>query len=136
MVRVPVARILVIDDDPEVVDILVTHLRGEGYGVSGALTGDEGLKLVILSRPDLVLLDVLLPGGMNGIEVLKRIRSINPTAKVIMVTGNTDPLLAREALELGALAYVDKPFDFDYLKRVVAVALRPEITQPDDHPRT
>src|SRR5437660_9452456 len=91
MVRVPVARILVIDDDPEVVDILVTHLREEGYGVSGALTSDEGLKLVILSRPDLVLLDVLLPGGMNGIKVLKRIRSINPTAKVIMVTGEYGP---------------------------------------------
>jgi len=136
MVRVPVARILVIDDDPEVVDTLVTYLCEEGYGVSGALTSDEGLKSVILSRPDLVLLDVLLPGGMNGIEVLKRIRSINPTAKVIMVTGNTDPLLARDALELGALAYVDKPFDFDYLKRVIAMALRPEITQPDDYPRT
>ncbi|PYN54842.1 MAG: hypothetical protein DMD94_13620 [Candidatus Rokuibacteriota bacterium] len=68
--------------------------------------------------------------------VLKRIRSINPTAKVIMVTGSTDPLLAREALELGARAYVDKPFDFDDFKRVIAMALRPEITQPDDHPRT
>ena len=91
MVRVPVARILVIDDDPEVVDTLVTCLCEEGYGVSGALTSDEGLKLVILSRPDLVLLDVLLPGGMNGIKVLKRIRSINPTAKVIMVTGEYGP---------------------------------------------
>ncbi|SRR6266478_4698491 len=95
MVRVPVARILVIDDDPEVVDTLVTYLCEEGYGVSGALTSDEGLKSVILSRPDLVLLDVLLPGGMNGIEVLKRIRSINPTAKVIMVTGNTDLSFAK-----------------------------------------
>src|SRR5439155_13519852 len=136
MMKVPAARILVIDDDPDVVDILVACLRDEGYRVIGALTSDEGLKLVILSRPDLVLLDILLPGGMNGIEVLKRIRSINPTAKVIMVTGNTDPLLAREALELGALAYVDKPFDFDYLKRVIAMALRPEITQPDDYPGT
>jgi DNA-binding response OmpR family regulator len=125
MVRVPTARILVIDDDPEVVDILVTTLRDEGYGVLGALTSDEGLKLVILSRPDLVLLDIMLP-GMNGIEVLKRIRSINPTIKVVMVTGNTDPVLAREALELGALAYVDKPFDFAYLKRIVAMALLPE----------
>lgn len=125
MVRVPTARILVIDDDPEVVDILVTTLRDEGYGVRGALTSDEGLKLVILSRPDLVLLDIMLP-GMNGIEVLKRIRSINPTIKVVMVTGNTDPVLAREALELGALAYVDKPFDFAYLKRIVAMALLPE----------
>jgi len=128
MVRVPVARILVIDDNPEVVDTLVTCLRDEGYGVVGALTSDEGLKLVILSRPDLVLLDLLLP-GMNGIEMLKRIRSIAPATKVIMVTGSTDPLLAREALELGALAYVDKPFDLAYLKRVVAMALRPDQTK-------
>ena len=136
MVRVPVARIVVIDDDPEVVDLLVSYLREEGYGVLGALTIDEGIRLVSLSRPDLVLLDILLPGGMNGIEVLKRIRSIDPTREVIMVTGSRDPLLAREALELGALAYIDKPFDFAYLKRVVAMTLRPETTHPDDHPRT
>ena len=123
MVNVPVARILVIDDNPDVVDILVTCLRGEGYGILGARTSDEGLKLVSLSRPDLVLLDILMP-GLNGIEVLKRIRSITPTTKVIMVTGNADLPLAREALELGAVAYVDKPFDLAYLKRVVAMALR------------
>src|SRR5215471_11542959 len=119
----PAARILVIDDNPHVVDIVGTCLRDEGYRVLGALTSDEGLKLAILSRPELVLLDNALPGA-NGIEVLKRIRSINPTTRVIMVTGNSDPALAREALELGALAYVDKPFDFAYLKRVVALALR------------
>ena len=81
------------------------------------------MKLVSVSRPDLVLLDILMP-GLNGIEVLKRIRSITPTTKVIMVTGNADLRLAREALELGAVAYVDKPFDLAYLKRVVAMALR------------
>ena len=118
------ARILVVDDHPGVVDILVTCLREEGYGVLGALTGDVGLKDFILSRPDLVLLDIALPGGMNGIELLKRIRSISPTARVIVVTGNQDPLLAREAFQLGALAFVDKPFDLTYLKRVVAMALR------------
>src|SRR5713101_5908952 len=101
MVRVPVARILVIDDNPEIVDILVTCLRKEGYGVLGALTGDDGLRLITTSRPDLVLLDITLP-GMDGIEVLKRIRAINPTIRVIMVTASTDPLLAREALDLGA----------------------------------
>lgn len=130
MVRVPVARLLVIDDHPAVVDILVTCLREQGYGVLGALTADEGLKLFILSRPNLVLLDIALP-GMNGIDLLKRIRSIDPVAKVIMVTGNTAPALAREALELGALAYIDKPFDFAYLKRVVALALRPETKGPE-----
>jgi|SRR5437899_1129663 len=122
MVNVPVARVVVIDDDPKMVDLLVTCLRDEGYGVLGALTGDEGLKLV-MSRPDLVLLDLLLP-GMNGLDVLKRLRAINPTIKVIAVSGNIDSGLAREALELGALAYVDKPFDVAYLKRVVALALR------------
>ncbi len=132
MVNFPAARILVIDDNSAVVDILATHLRGAGYGVSGALTGDEGLKDFVLTRPNLVLLDITLPGEMNGIEVLKRIRSIDPTSKVIMVTGNADPVVAREALELGATAYVDKPFDFAYLKRVVAVALRPETGRPDE----
>ena len=122
MLKAPAVRILVIDDEPAVVDILVTCLREEGYGALGAETSDEGLKLAILSRPELVLLDIALP-GMNGIELLKRIRSIIPTTRVIMVSGNTDPVLAREALELGALAYVDKPFDFDNLKRVIAMAL-------------
>src|SRR5438445_233560 len=94
MLNAPAARILVIDDEPVVVDMLVTCLREEGYRVVGAETSDEGLKLAILSRPELVLLDIALP-GMNGIELLKRIRSINPTTRVIMVTGNTDPALAR-----------------------------------------
>src|SRR5215831_17365656 len=93
----PASRILVIDDNPNVVDILHRCLREEGYGVLSALTSDEGLKLAILSRPELVLLDIALP-GTNGIEPLKRIRSINPTTRVIMVTGNTDSALARGVL--------------------------------------
>ncbi len=76
-----------------------------------------------LFQPDRVLLDIVLP-GMNGIEVLKRIRSINPSTRVVMLTGNINPSVARTALELGALAYIDKPFDLPYLKRVVAMALR------------
>ena len=124
----PAARILVIDDNPHVVDILGTYLREEGYMVLGALTSDEGLKLAILSRPELVLLDIALP-GTDGIELLKRIRSINPTSRVIMVTGNIDPALARKSLELGALAYIDKPFDLAYLKRVIAMALREGVGQ-------
>src|SRR5215470_20174541 len=99
MVGSRVARILVVDDNPDLVNILTTSLREEGYGVLGALTSDEGLRLAILSRPELVLLDIMLP-GMNGVELLKRIRSIIPTSRVIMVTGNIDPALARKALEL------------------------------------
>jgi len=86
--KVPTARILVIDDNLAVVDILVTVLAEKGYEVSSAVTSDEGLKLFIQSRLDLVLLDIALP-GMNGIEMLKRIRSIAPTARVVMVSGGS-----------------------------------------------
>ena len=116
-------QILVIDDNPHVVDILSCYLGEEGYGVLSVLTSDEGLKLTILSRFELVLLDIALP-GTDGIELLKRIRSINPTSRVIMVTRNIDPALARKSLELEALAFIDKPFDLAYLKRVIAMALR------------
>ena len=109
--KVPSARILVIDDEPNVVDILVTLLGQEGYHVLGALTSDEGLKLFILSHPDLVVLDIALPGTVNGLEMLKRIRSISPTARVIVVSGMGDPALARQAIDLGALAHIDKPFE-------------------------
>jgi len=126
MTRLAVSRILVIDDDPRMVDLVANCLREESYGISSALTSDEGLKLVVMSRPDLILLDLTLP-GVNGIDMLKRIRAINLSNKVIMVTGNTDPLLARASLEFGALAYIDKPFDPAYLKRVVAMALRGDL---------
>jgi len=120
--KVPTARILVIDDNLAVVDILVNVLAEEGYEVSSAVTSDEGLELFIQSRPDLVLLDIALP-GMSGIEMLKQIRSIARTARVVMVSG-VDPTRAREALELGALACVDKPFDLATLKAVVAMVLQ------------
>ena len=118
------AKILVIDDNLRIAHLLAISLREVGYGVLGAPTGAEGLRLFTLSQPDVVLLDMALPGGLNGIEVLKRIRSINPTARVIMLTANTNIHRARTALELGAVAYVDKPFDLAYLKRVVAMALQ------------
>ena len=107
MMTASASRVLVIDDNPEVVDILVTLLGEEGYRVQSALSSDEGLKLFIQSRPDIVLLDITLAGDMNGVDVLKRMRSIEPTARVLMVSGAADLTLAREALELGALARLD-----------------------------
>ena len=123
MLAVPPFRVLVVDDDPKIVHVLVHALRAQRYDVLGALTARDGLRLISTSRPDLVLHDLTLP-GMSGIELLRSIRSIDPNMRVIVVTGNTDPGVAREALELGAYAYVDKPFDIDYLMRVVSVALQ------------
>jgi DNA-binding response OmpR family regulator len=120
----PAATILVIDDTPGVVDILVTVLREEGYEVFGARTGEEGLQLFTLSRPDLVLLDISLP-DTNGLELLARIRSISPMARVVMMSGAADSERVRRAFKAGALACVDKPFNLADLKQVIAAALRP-----------
>ena len=124
-----------IDDNRTVVDSLVTYLREAGYGVLGALTSEDGLKDFVLSRPDLVLLDIALPGRIDAIALLKRMRSISPTSRVVMVTGNATPALTRTALELGALAYIDKPFNFPHLERVVAMALHSEIDIPKSSSR-
>jgi len=122
----PAAKILVIDDDRAVVRLLIARLSQEGHTVQSALTSEEGLRLVTSFDPHLVLLDVSLP-DLSGLEVLKRIRALNPAIAVIMVTGNTNPERARAALELGAIAYVDKPFDDAYLKRVIAMALHDRV---------
>ena len=122
----PAAKILVIDDDRAVVRLLIARLSQEGHTVQSALTSEDGLRLVTSFDPHLVLLDVSLP-DLSGLEVLKRIRALNPAIAVIMVTGNTNPERARAALELGAIAYVDKPFDDAYLKRVVAMALQDRV---------
>lgn len=71
--KVPTARILVIDDNAAVLDILDICLRDEGYEVRGVLTGDEGWRRFVVSRPDQVLLDIALPGALDGIELLKRL---------------------------------------------------------------
>src|SRR5207253_181530 len=73
-------------------------------------------------RPDLVLLDIRMP-GIDGVEVLRRIRKLDGTLSVIMVTANEDVTLARETLKLGAFDYVAKPFDYEYLDRTVSAGL-------------
>jgi DNA-binding response OmpR family regulator len=115
-------RILVVDDEPSVREVVSEYLTGQGYGVETAGDGQEALAVVRRAAPDLVLLDVRMP-GIDGIETLRRIRALSDDVAVIMVTANEDVSLARETLKLGALDYVSKPFDFEHLERVVLAGL-------------
>jgi DNA-binding response OmpR family regulator len=115
----PQARILVVDDEPGLLDVLQEHLSICGYHVETALNGEAALAAIARSRPDVVLLDFHMP-GMGGLELLRRIRAL---ARVIMVTANTDVPAARETLKSGAFDYVTKPIDFDHLDQVIAAAL-------------
>jgi len=124
-------RILVVDDEEPVRDVLCEYFESQGFGVEAAPDGEAALAALGRLRPDLVLLDVRMP-GIDGVEVLRRIRRADPDVPVIMVTANEDVALAKEMLKLGAFDYVAKPFDFSYLDRGVSEAA--ETPEPADGP--
>jgi two-component system, NtrC family, nitrogen regulation response regulator NtrX len=105
----PKFRVLVIDDESAIRDSLKMTLEYEGYEVLGAATGQEGLSLAEREAPDLVLLDVKMP-GMDGIEVLERLRNMNDAVPVIVVSGHGTIQTAVEATKKGAFDFIEKPF--------------------------
>lgn len=115
-------QLLVVDDEHEITDLLQEHLGACGYAVDVAHDGLEALQLAAARRPDVVLLDITMPGP-DGEAVLARLRAIDPTVAVVMLTGNDDEGLARRVLRAGAFDYLPKPFQLEVLERVVAAAV-------------
>jgi CheY-like chemotaxis protein len=115
-------RILVVDDDPALLDTIREYLESSEnhYVVETASRGSEALKMVARARPDVVILDVEMP-GMTGVQVLASLRALDPTIPVIMLTANTDGPVAAETLKLGAVSYAPKPLDIRYLDHLIAV---------------
>jgi two-component system response regulator PilR (NtrC family) len=109
-------RVLVVDDEPDAVELLREFLSGKGYQVITAADGEEALRQVKAERPHLILLDVRMP-KLNGLEVLRRVREIDHEVGVIMVTAVNEEETGRQALQMGAFDYITKPLDFQYLER-------------------
>jgi choline dehydrogenase-like flavoprotein len=105
----PKPRILVIDDEVAIRDSLKMTLEYEGYEFVGAATGQEGLALAEREAPDLVLLDVKMP-GMDGIEVLERLRNMNDQLPILVISGHGTISTAVEATKKGAWDFIEKPF--------------------------
>jgi CheY-like chemotaxis protein len=112
------AKILIVDDQPEVGAVLEEYFSGRGFAVVVAEGGLDGLAKVQKDRPAMVLLDVRMP-DLDGVEVLRRIREAGPNPPVLMMSGNDDLAVAQRTLALGAVDYVLKPFDFDHIDRIV-----------------
>jgi len=120
-----VARILVVDDEPEMVLGLEDNLRFEGYQTLSATDGAAGLALALREGPDLVLLDIMMP-RMSGWDVLRALREKQLDIPVIMLTARGEEVDRVLGLELGADDYVTKPFSLrELLARVRAVLRRP-----------
>ena len=121
--------IMVVDDEPEIRKLLECSLEPEGYKVLLVSGGKPALALMKKHEPDMVILDITMP-GMNGFQFLKLMRQ-HSNVPVIMLTGNIEVTALRDALSLGADDYVRKPFQLKELLARIRAKLRragPEIT--------
>jgi phosphate regulon transcriptional regulator PhoB len=120
------SRVLIVEDEPDIRDLVVHHLKREGYQVSAASSGEEALRQVQAAPPDLVLLDLMMP-AMDGLEVCRRLRQDPATASlpIVMLTAKGDEVDRVLGLEIGADDYIVKPFSpKELLARVRAVLRR------------
>ncbi len=118
-------KILVVEDDLDVADMLNAYFRVQGYDVSTVSTGEDGIISCLASRPDIIILDIRLP-HINGYEVARRLRNDRRTADIpiIFLTEKPDRSQRLQGLELGADDYITKPFDVQELRLRIRNALR------------
>ena len=117
------ARILVVDDEPELVTILRDNLEIEGYEVLSAHTGEDALEIALREQPDLILLDIILP-TLSGYDVCRRIRADGLKLPIIMLTARSAPMDKTAGLDIGADDYIGKPFDIGELLARIRAHLR------------
>lgn len=131
MVKMPDAQILVVDDEPDILSVLVYHLSREGYRVTTAVNGQGALTAAAAERPDLIILDLMLP-GMDGYEVLQRLRHADRTAAipVILLTARREEEERVKGFEVGADDYITKPFSARELTLRVEALLRRSKAEP------
>jgi diguanylate cyclase (GGDEF)-like protein len=111
-------KVLIVDDAPDTLEIIQRLLHYEGYDVTIASSGEEGVKKVEQEKPEVVLMDINLP-GISGTEALRRIRTMNPIQCVIMLTAFATVDNAIQALKEGASDFVKKPFENEHLIHIV-----------------
>ncbi len=114
--------VLIIDDEKSILDSLSSILQDEGFTVFKATDGNEGLSIFEKEKPDVVLLDVWMP-GMDGLQVLKRIKKKNQDAMVIVISGHGTISTAVEAVKIGAYDFLEKPLSIDKVLEVVSRGL-------------
>ncbi len=111
-------KVLIVDDQNGIRVLLMEVFSSEGYATFQASNGKLALDIVRKESPDLVLLDMKIP-GMDGLEILKHIKDIDTNIKVIMMTAYGELDVIKEATELGAITHFTKPFDIDEMRNAV-----------------
>jgi DNA-binding NtrC family response regulator len=118
--------ILIVDDDPAILRTVAQWLSKKGYRAIPVESADAAIRHVNIERPDLVLLDIMMPDA-DGIRMMQEIKEIDKNIPVIMLTGVWDDEEERKCKKLGAIEYINKPVDLDCLEEIVK-----KIFSPDD----
>ena len=116
-------RILIIDDSFYMRTVLKNILEEEGYEVTEAESGEEGMKKIGRTEPDLITLDLILSDG-SGMDFLKKIRQQNPDAKVVVISAVGQEKIVNQALDFGAMAYIVKPFEKEKVLNVIEAQMQ------------
>jgi DNA-binding NtrC family response regulator len=123
------ATVMVVDDEEEIRELVGEFLKRRGYEIRSAASGEEALQAIRRNPPDLVLLDIYMP-GMNGVELLRQLTKDKFPGGVIMLTASQEEPLLKAALDLGAFDVLSKPVDLDQVELAVLVKLM--LNAPDD----
>ncbi len=116
------ARILVVDDEKLIRWSLTEKLTKEGYEVTTAESGEEAIQMINQELPDLIMQDIKLP-GISGLEILEYVKQVRPESLVIMMSAYGDIDTTVKSMKLGAFDFLEKPFDFEKMKIMIAKAL-------------
>ncbi|NIO27731.1 MAG: response regulator [Candidatus Latescibacteria bacterium] len=119
-------KVLLVDDEAEFVKTLSERLQMRDMDSDLALNGEEALKIVSGEEPDVMVLDLKMP-GIDGMEVLRRVRKAFPKVQVIILTGHGSKKDEEQAKQLGAYAYLQKPVDIDHLVKVMKNAFQKKL---------
>ena len=129
----PKEKIMVVEDERDILELITYHLRREGYQVHGCATGEEALKVLPEFKPDLVVLDLMLP-GLDGLDVCGEIKKKRVQTCILMVTAKDGEADVVAGLEIGADDYMTKPFSPRVLRaRIKALLRRTKMREPTEH---
>jgi DNA-binding NtrC family response regulator len=121
-------RALVVDDEEDFLETLVNRMNKRNIDTTGAKSGEEALELMKKKLFDVVILDVKMPGGMDGIEALREMKKIQPLAEVLLLTGHASVETSIEGMKLGAFDYILKPVKLEELLTKLAEAFEKKDT--------
>jgi two-component system response regulator VicR len=112
-------KLLIVDDETDLGELLKDYFQMKGFVVFGTGSGEEAIALLRQEKPEVIVLDMLLKGKLNGIDVLKDAKQNSPQSKVIMLTGSDTVALENEAKRIGVSRYLHKPVTVKQLEEVI-----------------